>query len=115
MHEKGLDPDFPPAALVQLDAIHESAREKGPAIRDLRDLQWASIDNDDSRDLDQLSVAEERSGGAVRVLIAIADVDALVRKGTPLDARPHRTRPRSTRPEGCSRCCPRSSRPISRR
>jgi VacB/RNase II family 3'-5' exoribonuclease len=87
MHEKGLDPDFPPAALVQLDGIHEPAREKDPAIRDLRDLQWASIDNDDSRDLDQLSVAEERPAGAVKVLIAIADVDALVRKGTPLDAR----------------------------
>ena len=87
MQEKGLDPDFPAAALMQLDGIHDPAREKDPAIRDLRDLQWASIDNDDSRDLDQLSVAEERPGGAVKVLIAIADVDAVVRKGTPLDAR----------------------------
>ena len=87
MTEKGLNPDFPPAALVQLDGIHESAGEKGPAIRDLRELLWASIDNDDSRDLDQLSVAEELPGGAVKVLIAIADVDALVKKGTPLDAR----------------------------
>ena len=87
MQEKGLNPDFPAAALMQLDGIHDPAREKDPAIRDLRDLQWASIDNDDSRDLDQLSVAEERPGGAVKVLIAIADVDALVRKGTPLDAR----------------------------
>jgi len=87
MQEKGLNPDFPAAALMQLDGIHDPAREKDPAIRDLRDLQWASIDNDDSRDLDQLSVAEERPGGAVKVLIAIADVDAVVRKGTPLDAR----------------------------
>ncbi|MCM3875921.1 MAG: RNB domain-containing ribonuclease [Thermoanaerobaculia bacterium] len=87
MLEKGLNPDFPPAALEQLDRIKEPGREKGPAIRDLRDLLWASIDNDDSRDLDQLSVAEERPGGAVRVLIAIADVDALVKKGTPLDDR----------------------------
>ena len=87
MQEKGLNPDFPPAALVQLDAIHEAAHENDPAIRDLRDLAWASIDNDDSRDLDQLSVAEERPGGAVNVQIAIADVDALVKKGTPLDAR----------------------------
>ncbi len=87
MQEKGLNPDFPPAALVQLDAIHEPAHENDPTIRDLRDLAWASIDNDDSRDLDQLSVAEERPGGAVNVQIAIADVDALVRKGTPLDAR----------------------------
>jgi exoribonuclease-2 len=87
MQERGLNPDFPAAALMQLDGIHDPAREKDPAIRDLRDLQWASIDNDDSRDLDQLSVAEERPGGAVKVLIAIADVDAVVRKGTPLDAR----------------------------
>ncbi len=87
MQEKGLDPDFPAAALQQLDGIHEPAHERDPAIRDRRDLPWASIDNDDSRDLDQLSVAEERPGGAVNVLIAIADVDALVRKGTPLDAR----------------------------
>ena len=87
MNEKGLEPDFPPAALVQLDGIHEPARAEDPEIRDLRDLLWASIDNDDSRDLDQLSVAKEQPGGAVNVRIAIADVDALVRKGTPLDAR----------------------------
>ena len=87
MQEKGLDPDFPADALTQLGGIEERAREKDSAIRDQRDLLWASIDNDDSRDLDQLSVAEELTGGAVRVLVAIADVDALVRKGTPLDAR----------------------------
>ncbi len=87
MLEKGLNPDFPKDALAQLGRIEEPAREKDPAIRDQRDLLWASIDNDDSRDLDQLSVAEELAGGAVRVLVAIADVDALVRRGTPLDAR----------------------------
>ncbi len=87
MQEKGLNPDFPKDALVQLGKIEEPAREKDPAIRDQRDLLWASIDNDDSRDLDQLSVAEELAGGAVRVLVAIADVDALVGKGTPLDGR----------------------------
>jgi len=87
MREKGLDPDFPKDALQQLTQIEAPARDKDPAIRDLRDLLWASIDNDDSRDLDQLSVAEELGGGSVKVLIAIADVDALVRKGTPLDSR----------------------------
>ena len=87
MQDKGLDPGFPPAAVAQLDGIHEAAHEKDSAIRDLRTLLWASIDNDDSRDLDQLSVAEELAGGAVKVLIAIADVDAVVKKGTPLDAR----------------------------
>src|SRR5512141_561594 len=87
MREKGLDPDFPRGALDQLEQIQAPAREKDPSIRDLRDLLWASIDNDDSRDLDQLSVAEELAGGTVRVLVAVADVDAIVKKGTPLDAR----------------------------
>ena len=87
MREKGLDPDFPKDALGQLARIEAPAREKDPAIRDQRDLLWASIDNDDSRDLDQLSVAEELAGGSVKVLVAIADVDAVVKKGTPLDAR----------------------------
>ena len=62
----------------------------GPAkatdnVRDLRNLLWASIDNDDSRDLDQLTVAESLAGGQVRILVAVADVDALVRKGSALD------------------------------
>ena len=55
-------------------------------VRDLRDRLWASIDNDDSRDLDQLTVAESLAGGQVRILVAVADVDALVRKGSALDA-----------------------------
>src|ERR1017187_6772463 len=76
MREKGLDPDFPKDALQQLTRIEAPARDKDPAIRDLRDLRWASIDNDDSRGLDQLSVAEELAGGSVKVLVAIADVDA---------------------------------------
>ena len=53
----------------------------------MRSLLWASIDNDDSRDLDQLSVAEALPNGETRVFVAIADVDALVKKGTPLDER----------------------------
>src|SRR6185436_14983458 len=57
----------------------------GTAVRDLRGLLWASIDNDDSKDLDQLSVAEPAPGGAVKILVAIADVDALVRKDSAID------------------------------
>ena len=84
MIERGLEPDFPSAARQELAAI------TGPAaptddLRDLRHLLWASIDNDESRDLDQLTVAESLPGGQVRILVAVADVDALVRQGSALD------------------------------
>ncbi|MDD4645518.1 MAG: RNB domain-containing ribonuclease, partial [Bacteroidales bacterium] len=55
------------------------------SVYDLRHLLWCSIDNDDSRDLDQLSVAEPVSDGSVRLLVAIADVDACVPKATAID------------------------------
>jgi VacB/RNase II family 3'-5' exoribonuclease len=84
MVERGLEPDFPQAALKELTAITAPAGG-GEGIRDLRELLWASIDNDDSRDLDQLTVAEALDGGRVRILVAVADVDALVQKGSALD------------------------------
>ncbi len=80
MLERGLLPDFPPEALAELDGIHGPATRFEEATRDLRNLNWCSIDNDDSRDLDQLTVAEAMPAGAVKVLVAIADVDALVKK-----------------------------------
>jgi exoribonuclease-2 len=86
MSQRGLLPDFSPEAMREAGAITGAAAEAGPAIRDLRGLLWASIDNDDSRDLDQLSVAQPGAGGAVRILVAIADVDVLVRAGSALDA-----------------------------
>ena len=85
MLARGLSPDFPPQALAELDAIHGPATRGTASTRDLRELLWCSIDNDDSRDLDQLSVAETMADGAVKVLVAIADVDAVVRKGSALD------------------------------
>ena len=85
MLEHGLQPDFPPAALAQLAAIQRPADGAAPALRDLRGLLWASIDNDDSQDLDQLSVAEPLAGDAVKILVAIADVDVLVPGGSPID------------------------------
>jgi VacB/RNase II family 3'-5' exoribonuclease len=85
MIERGLQPDFSPAALAQLKTITRAASESDPSIRDLRQLLWCSIDNDDSRDLDQLTVAEPQTGGAVKILVAIADVDALVKKSSPID------------------------------
>jgi exoribonuclease-2 len=84
MIERGLEPDFSPAARQELTAIAGPARATA-GLRDLRDRLWASIDNDDSRDLDQLTVAEALAGGQVRILVAVADVDALVRKASALD------------------------------
>src|SRR6476659_3246023 len=78
MIARGLEPDFPPAALAELDAIKSPARGDAPGIRDLRNLLWCSIDNDDSRGLDQLSVAEALPGGGTKLYVAIADVSTLV-------------------------------------
>lgn len=86
MLDNGLLPDFDQAAVNQANAIVQPAKDPAPEIRDLRNLLWASIDNDTSRDLDQLTVAEPRSGGSVRILVAIADVDAIVKIGSPIDA-----------------------------
>jgi exoribonuclease-2 len=85
MIEGGLEPDFPAAAQQELAAIVGPAKAPD-GLRDLRDRLWASIDNDDSRDLDQLTVAESLPDGQVRILVAVADVDVLVRKGSALDA-----------------------------
>jgi VacB/RNase II family 3'-5' exoribonuclease len=85
MLDRGLLPDFAPDVLLQADSIKASAPVVGPGIRDLRSLLWASIDNDDSRDLDQLSVAVLQPEGVVKILVAIADVDAIVKIGSPID------------------------------
>ena len=85
MLERGLEPDFSPAVMAEL-AKMGSATAPAAATRDLRHLEWASIDNDDSLDLDQLTVAQALPGGAAKVLVAVADVDALVAKGSAVDA-----------------------------
>lgn len=86
MIERGLQPEFPPAAMRQAAAFGAPARvPKNETIRDLRTLPWVSIDNDDSRDLDQISAGEALEGGATRIWVAIADVDALIRTDTPID------------------------------
>jgi len=85
MTERGLLPDFSAAVLAQVNALPEAPPASGAGIRDLRDLLWASIDNDTSRDLDQLSVAEKMEDGAVKVLVAISDVDALVKQHSAVD------------------------------
>jgi len=85
MMERGFFPDFSTQAISELDGIHGPATRTGVSTRDLRNLLWCSIDNDDSRDLDQLTVAEAIPNGGAKVLVAIADVDAVVEKQSVLD------------------------------
>jgi VacB/RNase II family 3'-5' exoribonuclease len=85
MINEGFQPDFPPEVAHQLDALKPRAASGTDAgVRDLRSLLWSSIDNDTSRDLDQAEAAERVSAG-IRVLIAIADVDADVPIASPID------------------------------
>ncbi|MEJ2247861.1 MAG: RNB domain-containing ribonuclease [Acidobacteriota bacterium] len=84
MLERGLLPDFSGEALAELDKI-EAAAPNNESVRDLRSLLWASIDNDDSRDLDQLSVAETMPAGKVKILVAIADVVFTIKNGSAID------------------------------
>ncbi len=86
MTGRGFEVDFPAAVLDEVHGLSPLIGPFGAGVRDLRNLQWCSIDNDDSRDLDQLTVAEPLAGAAVRILVAIADVDGLVAAGTPVDA-----------------------------
>jgi len=85
MLERGLLPDFSVEALAELAKIHAPATIDNKQGRDLRDFLWISIDNDDSRDLDQLTVAGAMPGGAVKILVAVADVDSTVKNGSAID------------------------------
>ena len=91
MLERGLLPDFSPTVLAELDRLQPVDLSKweqftgSGAIRDMRNLFWASIDNDDSHDLDQLSAAEALPNGEVKILVAVADVDALVKNGSAIE------------------------------
>src|SRR3954453_12271509 len=81
MIARGFEPDIPAAARQQAEVARQSADGE---ITDLTELLWSSIDNDESRDLDQIEWAERVPQG-IRVLVAIADVDALVARDTPVD------------------------------
>ena len=85
MIDHGMVPDFTPEVLAELDGMSEPGGLHDQSLRDLRRLLWCSIDNDDSRDLDQLSVAEALPNKTVKVLVAVADVDSLVRKRSYID------------------------------
>jgi exoribonuclease-2 len=86
MVDRGFEPDFPPDAQHQLETLDPRPAE---GLRDLTALLWSSIDNDDSRDLDQIEWAERAPAG-IRVLVGVADVDSVVAKGTPIDSHAQR-------------------------
>src|SRR5262245_4305075 len=80
----GFEPEYDAEARNQLDALTTPA--SAPAgVRDLRDRPWSSIDNKESKDLDQIEIAEAMDNGCIRVIVGVADVDSLVPKGSPLD------------------------------
>ena len=85
MRDRGLLPTFSPAVLAETEALTQAAINADAGVRDLRALLWASIDNDDSRDLDQLSVAGVPGAGIETIFVAVADVDGLVKKGSNVD------------------------------
>ena len=85
MLENGFEPDFPDGVPQQLAQIKTRPQTVPSGVRDLRNLLWSSIDNDTSRDLDQIEVAERLPNGDVKVLVGIADVDAFVAKASPID------------------------------
>src|SRR6202051_878430 len=87
MQVRGFQPDFPPETEQQLAQItaHPPQLTPSGSVKDSRNLLWSSIDNDTSKDLDQIEVAQRLPNGDVKIMIGIADVDAFVAKGTPID------------------------------
>lgn len=86
VQEHGFNPEFPAEVGTQLAGIKDHPQvAQSDGVRDLRDLLWSSIDNDTSRDLDQIEVAERASDGNVKVMIGIADIDVFVPKLTAID------------------------------
>jgi exoribonuclease-2 len=84
MLRQGFQPDFPDGTDAQIEQIRSSLKSSQDGLRDLSDMFWSSIDNDTSRDLDQIEVAERVDGG-IRVRVGVADVSASVKKNTPID------------------------------
>lgn len=84
MAGRGFEADFSAAAVAEANKATPPVGPLGTEVRDLRNLLWCSIDNIDSRDLAQLTVAERNPGG-VRVLVAVGDVSAVLPPDWPLD------------------------------
>ena len=85
MRTRGLKPEFSAEATLEAEALRLRPPEPGEDVQDLRHLLWFSIDNHDTRDLDQLSWAEAQGDGAARLLVAVADVDVMVTAGGAID------------------------------
>jgi exoribonuclease-2 len=89
MLAKGFEVDFPPAANDALNELKAASTNIAAPVRDLRSLCWCSIDNDDSEDLDQLSVAVTMPSGETKILVAVADVDSIVNKDSVFEEHAH--------------------------
>lgn len=112
MIEHGLLPDFSPEAQRQASSSSQANSTTRPAIRDLRALLWSSIDNDDTRDLDQLVVAGPLADGVVKIMVAVADVDALVALDSAIDDHARRNTTSVYTAAKIFQCCRRTCRPI---
>jgi exoribonuclease-2 len=86
MRERGFFSEFPKQVENEVSALHSAAEpRRAPIVRDMRQVLWVSIDNDDSLDLDQLTFAQKGMAGIDKIFIAVADVDSLVKKGSAID------------------------------
>src|SRR5438093_603258 len=85
MLDAGFHPDFPTDVAREIQSLKQTAPNISGKVRDLRSLLWSSIDNDSSRDLDQVEYAEKLPDGTTRLLVGIADVDSSVAKGSAID------------------------------
>jgi exoribonuclease-2 len=87
--DAGFLPDFPPEARVEAEIIAQAPPADGANVKDLRNILWSSIDNDASRDLDQIEYVEKLDNGDIRLMIGVADVAEFVSKDSPIDAYAH--------------------------
>jgi VacB/RNase II family 3'-5' exoribonuclease len=85
MLERHLETDYPLEVQHELEHLEEAAHPRSPHVKEMRNTLWCSIDNDESRDLDQLTYAEKLEGDGFKIYVAIADVDSLVKKGSAID------------------------------
>ena len=87
MRKHGFEPEFPAAVIREVRSLDDPSDDPAPAgALDMRKLLWSSVDNRESRDLDQIEVAERLPDRSIRVRIGVADVDTLVKLGSAADA-----------------------------